>query len=102
MIYSLGADRRELSMPDRLLLLASPFVRLMPAPAPRPIPLSLPSRNFLGVFSSTGSLSVTFQASDLPPGVEGERVLAQPFHVPTTGGWNLGAPLVFVVLDSAV
>ena len=102
MIYSLGADRRELSMPDRLLLLASPFVRLMPAPAPRPIPLSLPSRNFLGVFSSSGSLSVTFQAGDLPVGVEGERVLAQPFHVPTSGDWNLGAPIVLVILDSAI
>jgi len=102
MIYSLGADRRELSMPDRLLLLASPFVRLMPAPAPRPIPLALPSRNFLGVFSSTGSLNVTIQAGDLPPGAEGERILAQPFHVPTSGGWNLGAPVVLVILDAAI
>jgi hypothetical protein len=102
LIYSFGADRRELGPPDRLLLLASPFVRLLPAPAPRPIPLALPARNFLGFFSSTGSLNVTFQAGDLPPGVEGERVLAQPFHVPTTGGWNLGAPLVIVILDSAV
>jgi len=102
MIYSLGADRRELSVPDRLLLLASPFVRLMPAPAPRPIPLALPSRNFLGVFGSTGALNVTFQAADLLPGVEGERVLAQPFHVPTSGGWNLGAPVVLVILDAAI
>jgi hypothetical protein len=102
MIYSFGADRRELSAPDRLLMLASPFVRLLPAPAPRPIPLALPSRNFLGAFSSTGSLNVIFQADNLPPGVEGERILAQPFHVPSSGGWNLGAPVVLVILDAAI
>ena len=72
------------------------------APAPRPIPLALPSRNFLGVFNATGSLTVTFQADNLPPGLEGERILAQPFHVPTTGAWNLGAPTVMVVLDSGI
>ncbi|MCH2106262.1 MAG: hypothetical protein MK291_06440 [Planctomycetes bacterium] len=45
---------------------------------------------------------MTFQADDLLPGVEGERVLTQPFHVPSTGGWNLGAPHVLVILDAAI
>jgi len=102
LIYSLGADRRELGVPDKLLMLASPFLRLIPSPAPRPVPLALPARNLLGAFNSAGSLSVTFQADDLPPGVEAERVLSQPLHVPGSGGWNLGAPHVLVILDAAI
>ena len=102
MIYAFGTDRREFGPGDHLLLLSTPFIRLLPSPAPRPIPLALPSRNSLGSFSSGGTLNVTFQASALPSGVESERVLAQPLHVPTSGGWSLGAPLALFVVDSSL
>lgn len=100
MIYSYGTDRRTLTL-HRLLLLSAPFIRLLPSPAPRPIPLALPTRNFLGAWSAN-TLPVTFQAGTLTPGIEGERIFAQPIHMPTTGSWNLGAPVVLFVVDSSL
>lgn len=100
MLYSYGADRRALALPARLLLLDTPLIRLIPGL--HPIPIALPATNFLGAFNSSGALSVTIQAGSLGPGIEGERVLAQPFHVPASGTWNLGAPLVIIVVDSSL
>ena len=101
MLYSRGSDRRIFSTPERLFLLASPLIRLLPAPAPRPIPLDLPARNHLGTWS-TSSLGVTFRAGSLMPGVEGERILTQALHRPTTGAWNLGAPTALFVVSSSL
>lgn len=101
MLYSRGSDRRTLSTPQRLLLLAFPLIRLLPAPAPRPISLDLPAENHLGTWS-TSSLSVTFKAGSLGPGVEGERILTQALHRPTSGPWNLGAPTALFVVSSSL
>ena len=101
MIYSYGTDRRTLTQAARLLLLSSPFIRLLPSQAPRPIPLALPSRNYLGTWS-TSTLLLTIQADNLAPGVEGVRIFAQPFHVPSSGAWNLGAPVVLHVVSASL